>query len=246
MKTAHFFWEGTLSLYEMKCIESFVNKGFDVNVWSYQTLNLPSNVKLLNAENILPKEKLKIFSQGGNKENIAAFSDVFRFNVLHKEGGWWFDTDCFCLKDVEEFIELTNNRNIVAGFENKSKLYTACGVIYFKDSLISKLFLDELNSRCIIYNNDFPKWGTIGPKMFSDVIIQNNFVSDILDEKCFYPIHYRDIDLFYKKETSETLKVIKDSFVLHLWNEIIRKKQIDKNKYPPNESMLYNLFEQKK
>jgi mannosyltransferase OCH1-like enzyme len=30
---------------------------------------------------------------------ITSFADVFRYELLHRHGGWWVDTDVYCLTD---------------------------------------------------------------------------------------------------------------------------------------------------
>ena len=101
---AHFFWHGNLSLYEYSCIGSFVKNDFDVIVWSYDKLLLPPGAKNKDANDVLSKELLFKFEMPkGNLGSIAAFSDLFRLEVIKKFGGWWFDTDCICIKDQKFF-----------------------------------------------------------------------------------------------------------------------------------------------
>ena len=71
------------------------------------------NIKIKNAEEIVPKNYLGKFTSNSQKKMLSAFSDYFRYKLLTKNGGWWFDTDCYCLKNVEEFSKLSENRNIV-------------------------------------------------------------------------------------------------------------------------------------
>lgn len=241
---ANFFWEGTLSLYEIKCIESFAKNGFEVRVWSYSNLNLPDGCKLFDAAEIIDKGHLNLYSQGGNNlPSLAAFSDVFRFTLLSKNPGWWFDTDCFCLKDSQEFLNISKNRSVISGIERDYPLHIACGAIYFKNYDIAKLYYNELTDRCEKFNNNFPNWGDIGPKLFTTVTEENNLTSDILPSSAFYAIHYKEINLFFDKEKKEiAIDKTADSLICHLWNEILRKKSIDKNSMPEEGSYLNYLF----
>lgn len=96
-EVAHFVWHGTLSLYEIKCIESFVKNNFEVNLWSYDKLeNVPNGATLRDIREFLPEEhKFKYkqkhpfgLEQDSNKQyaNLAMFSDAFRIMVLKQFG----------------------------------------------------------------------------------------------------------------------------------------------------------------
>ena len=34
----------------------------------------------------------------------SSFANIFRLELLNKYGGWWFDADCICIKNVQDFI----------------------------------------------------------------------------------------------------------------------------------------------
>ena len=106
---ANFFWVGNISIYEILSIKSFIDNGFNVNLWTYQdSLKnkrdlVGMDINICDASNILEKDLMHKFSQGKQKSNPASFANLFRLELLKKEGGWWFDLDCICLKDVSEF-----------------------------------------------------------------------------------------------------------------------------------------------
>ena len=53
---ANFFWAGnSLSIYEQLSLKSFLLNNFIVRVWSYDKLDLPNKIELMDAEKILPK-----------------------------------------------------------------------------------------------------------------------------------------------------------------------------------------------
>lgn len=242
--TANFFWHGDLSLYEIKCIESFAKNGFEVQVWSYQNLLLPKNCKLMNANDIVSKDQLFSYYQGkGKHPSIAAFSDVFRFTLLSKHLGWWFDTDCFCLTHFNTFNKQFENNLLVAGVEDNNTKQINCGVVYFKETTTANLFYKEVLDRCKKYDNQLPNWGDIGPKMFTEIVEKHNLIDNISSIDNFYPIHYKETELFFNANYFNTaLEKSKNSMICHLWNEVLRKKAIDKNVMPEEGSFLSYLF----
>ena len=238
---ANFFWHGNLTFYEMACISSFVEHGFEVNVWSYQNLNVPKGANLKDAREILPIEHLTAYTQNKQEKNLAAFSDVFRFTMLDKIGGWWFDADCVCLKSVEEFKKLTEKRNVVGGKENDE--WVACGAIFFDNKETSNLFLNELHKRCKENNNKFKGWGWIGPKMFTEVIKKNNFSDQMCPPETFYPVSWKDYPMLFQPGNTEVINnMCSKAYTCHLWNELFRRDNIDKSQIPPEGSWLYHLY----
>jgi hypothetical protein len=238
---ANFFWHGDLTNYENICISSFVEHGFEVNVWSYQNLKLPTGANLKDAREILPIEHLTAYTQNKQEKNLAAFSDVFRFTMLHKVGGWWFDTDCVCLKPVDDFIKLAENKKVVAGKENDQ--WVACGAIFFEDDNISKLFLDELQKRCIENNNKFKGWGWIGPKLFTEVVQRNNLFDQMCSPDTFYPVSWKDYLFLFQPDKLEVINnMCSNAYTCHLWNELFRRDGIDKSQFPLENSWLDFLY----
>ena len=103
LEVANFFWGGELTSYEIANILSFKKNNFKVNVWSYQELDLPDGINLCDASKIISKEYLSKFTQNLQKSNMSSFSNLFRYKLLIKESGWWFDSDCICLKVLKAF-----------------------------------------------------------------------------------------------------------------------------------------------
>jgi hypothetical protein len=232
---ANFFWAGNcLSIYEELSLKSFLLNNFTVRVWSYDKLNLPDGIELMDAEKILPKADLHKYNY------LAAFSDIFRFKLLsEKNGEWWFDTDCICLKNEKEFKQLKQDKKIIAGWEDSNFLNGAC--LNFMDNKIGlDLVLEQKN---IINNKINLKWGEIGPVLLTNWLTKNNLLKEILNKNTFYPIHYTQTRLMNNPRYTKSLKsLVKDSYVCHLWNEIL-SKEINKNIHPNKNSFLDYLFE---
>lgn len=239
-QVANFFWYGDLTPYEVMCINSFVKNNFIVNLWSFKDFNLPS-VNFCNIEKFYKLSDIQNFWQDGKQGSLAAFSDAVRYHILKNFGGWWFDTDCVCFKDQSYFFELTTNKKIVAGWEDSTNINGA--VLNFSDSNFADKAFEMFNVISKEKNNSFI-WGDIGPKLITTLIKENKLEDEILPREYFYPIHYKNaLDVFDETKLLETKNICKDSYTLHLWNEILRKKKINKNIIPNNKSFISNLFE---
>lgn len=240
---AHFFWHGELSKLEPTCIKSFVKNNFKVKVWSY------TNIKIEGAEScdarlILPEKDLTKYRQTFSNKivgpSLAAFGDAFRYNVTHKEGGWWFDTDCYCLLDQSKFKELREGRDVVSAYE--SVTHIACGAFYVNKKA-STILVNNLNKICEAHNYNFPVWGAIGPRLFTETFIHIKHPSVLLlPPNVFYAIRWNEMNLYVKKEKLQEAKErIKNSYITHIWNTIFKDRGIDKNN-PEQGSLLHELY----
>lgn len=238
IEVANFFWGGDLTPYEEANFFSFLNNGFNVNVWSYQKLNLPKEIAIRDANEIISKEFLLKFNQNFQKSNMSSFSNLFRYELILKEGGWWFDSDCICLKDVSNFSKLAKNQKFVLALENPDLVGSS--VMYINDKNIAEMLLDETNKR-INKNNYKFFWGEIGPYLITDVFKANNLFEKTIKSEYFYKIKPEEFHMLFDPDsTSNVHTLLKDSLVCHTWNEMFRKFYIEKKKLPPKSSYLSN------
>jgi hypothetical protein len=100
-------WIGdSLSLLELLTVRSFVAHGHQFHLWTYDTLDneLPHGVELKDANRIIPQEQVFSYRRtnqfGHGKGSVSGFSDIFRYKLLHDEGGWWVDMDVTCLSPL--------------------------------------------------------------------------------------------------------------------------------------------------
>lgn len=247
---ANFFWVGKITPYEILSFKSFADNGFSVKVWTYRNfledpLNLliKYNINLYDANNVLDESLLFKFTQGGKKGSISSFSNLFRFTLINKNGGWWFDSDCVCLKNSSEFQKLSEKNEFVLGKEYD--FYIGSSIIYIKKSEWSNIFLKEINQRVIKNNYNF-YWGEIGPDMITEIVIKHKKQNIIQDKYKFYSIEAKNFqDLYRTKKiiVDKLINLTKDSYTVHLWNEMSKKHFINKYLLPPKNSYLYSLFE---
>ena len=111
------FWTGNpIGRLERAALQSYVNQGYAVHVYTYLPLNefranLPSrtHIKVYDARDILSEDKIFKYTgrEKGKRPNAYSFlpfSDLFRFTMLHKKGGTWMDLDIFLLKPIPTSI----------------------------------------------------------------------------------------------------------------------------------------------
>ena len=108
------FWTGKpLSRLERAALQSYVNVGYTVHIYTYNPLaefkrQVPrdSRIKVHDAREILPESQLFQYAGRaaiGKRDDAYSylpFSDLFRFTMLHKKGGAWMDLDIFMTRPV--------------------------------------------------------------------------------------------------------------------------------------------------
>lgn len=243
---ANFFWDGELTLLEKKCIQSFVTCGFQVKLWSYTNIELP-NVESCDANLVLSKDvrlKQELSSKSEEAATLAAFSDYFRYKVVAKFGGWWFDADCFCLKDVSEFVESTKGKNIVAGIQHRDPNHVhhvASGAFWIKQEVANKL-VNDFEQMIQSLDNTRKSFGFYGPEFFTKFIKNNGYYKDMLPADAFYAIYWDECDLivYPEKLTPAAIKTEK-SYLVHIWTTPFKQMGIDKNA-PIQGSFLSYLY----
>ena len=237
---ANFFWHGqALSLQEQVCISSFVKHNFDVDVYCYNIdLILPAGVKKRNAEEIMPKPDLNKYTQREKKGDLAAFSDVFRYQLLNKKAGWWFDTDVLCVADVQEFIDkLTYKKNKLSlGYQSPGRINGA--VLFSEDEAFNSKLITGLIKAGVDFN-----WGEIGPRLITEVIADLGYYDDVEKSDQYYPIHFSEYKKLLCPEYAEWCsKRTKNALCIHLWSEVSRKNNLPTDKMPPLSSFLHRKY----
>jgi glycosyltransferase involved in cell wall biosynthesis len=103
----HGMWIGRhLQRLELLTISSFLRHGHEFNLWAYDDIvtPLPAGCVLRDARKILPRSMLFRKRDTDPETGIGAgslsgvSSDLFRYRLLHDQGGIWVDMDITCLR----------------------------------------------------------------------------------------------------------------------------------------------------
>lgn len=247
---ANFFWHGTLPNLQKSAINSFIQNGFDVRIWSYTPYTL-NGVKTLDANLILPQSDIGKYTQldpAGKTDTLALFSDLFRFKILAKEEGWWFDTDCFCLKPVKAFKDLKvkiGKRDFLCGYHKigESDQITGSSVLYSNSSTAQKI-VEIIEELLIKHSNNFSEWGLLGPTLVNNFTSTTNRIDRRLPVEYFYELHWNEVAEFNSaKKVTSAMRRVKNSYVTHVWNSSAERLE---NENVEIGSFLYNLIDKYK
>jgi hypothetical protein len=237
----HFLWIGTeLSNLELLSLESHIQNNYTCYLWTYQDiLNVPKHILIKDANEIVDESKIFTYKVGNFSGSLAGFADYFRLNVIHKYGGWWKDIDNVCLN----YFEL-QSEYLFATEKKRNNLI---------DLAISSFFCHKntkLLEECIQISNtilDTKKniwWGEIGASLMSKLIKLKNLNCYYVPYNYFCPINWyeaRNIYIANNLCSDINSKLYYNSYNIHMYNEMIRRLKIDKNK-PQKYSLYYNLL----
>lgn len=225
-------WIGDeLSPMELLCIQSFIQNGHDFHLYIYNDLqNAPEKVFLMDANEIIPEGKIFKDSRGG----VSSFADWFRYQLIFDKGGWWVDMDSVCLKyfDFEsEYCFSTEKPH----YPHKQALINNG---FIKSPPMADYLADILNYINSIDHSEI-MWGELGPRLLRAVLKYYQNEKYLEPPETFCPVNWDEI---YKLTTDgQELIDANHSYAIHLWNEMWRVQELDKNKVYHPDSLFEKL-----
>lgn len=237
---------GELSTMEHLSIKSFLANGHEYHLYTYDDVkNVPSGAMIKDGNDILSKDKIFKNKKGWAKGSYSGFSDFFRWHLLMKQGGWWADLDTVCLKPFDFKAEYV----IASSYEPPYGEPALNSVIKMPPNSILAVNL------CYICNMkkrwDEIDFSEVGSPLLQETVVKLNLQKYIVSYQTFAPITWRAVRTIvypYEKATAgkifrfakDIIKYIlypqrrpgvitRDTYGVHLWNEIWRQNNIDKN-----------------
>jgi len=270
-QTVQTFWTGNpIGRLERAALQSYVNTGYNVHVYTYLPLeafraNLPSrtHIKVYDARTILSEDK--IFEYSGRKTGKRAdaysflpFSDLFRFNMLHKKGGSWMDLDVFLLKPIpasvwnREYV-FSSERTIQKGaYKQANPEIVDMGFIKVPhpQSALTTWILEHVPETLDLKSPfDFMN-------LYRKGITALNLEKYILPAKAFLPLNWWDVKESFQEDGAQgcypskygvkefCVKELsmKDVYGIHWFRAILRKKGLPYNTLE-NRETITSLYE---
>tara|TARA_A100001011_G_C14318801_1_gene849384 strand:- start:902 stop:1657 length:756 start_codon:yes stop_codon:yes gene_type:complete len=237
---------GDLSKMEQLSIQSFLDNNHEYHLYVYDNVNnVPKGTIIKDANEILNKNEIFRYKNG----SVSAFSNLFRFTMLYKKGGYWADTDLICLKPFH------HNQDFVIATETNTQynkdIITSC---FLKMPINSQEALEGIRIQRInkfkILSGEM-QWGS-GPSCVKSIVEKFNLQKYLLKWNAVCSCSWSHFDSFLNSNYIKPNKKIINKFneipenmvAIHLWNEIWRRNNLDKNKnYDPN--CFYELLKKK-
>jgi hypothetical protein len=218
---------GPLSGLEYACLSSFVRQGYRVVLWTYGTThNVPHNVEIQDAREVLPENTIFLNRQG----SYAGFSDLFRYAVLRKCGGLYSDVDVVAIKPA---TMLPKTSFLVSERMRDGRTKINGNLIY-----VPIPSNGDIVDLAYAYANVFPKkdviWSEIGPSLLTAIVgIYPHHGFKIMPPTFANEINWWDCPARLLSDEQ-----VPDCHFLHLYNEMWRKANRDKNSPIDRHSLL--------
>jgi len=226
MKNVQSLWVGNhLSRMEQACINSFLNLGYEYNLYVYENIdNLPEKVKVFDANEIMPASELFVYNLPLNKGggSYSGFSNYFRYKLLHLKGGTWVDTDVFLLKDLPCKQVLVINQD----FQSVASCILRFPLGHEVPKICNKICVEKDKKKIL--------WGETGPDLITAVTIDLKIKAESSAE--YFPIGWQETHRFLHDEP------IPDTYTVHFWNEMWRRNVMFKNKKHPQNTLYEKLL----
>jgi hypothetical protein len=233
-KFASFWFGELLPPYQLLAMKSFVDFGHEYALYSYRKFDVPQGVELRDAHEVLPETRVFFYGERAEvgRGSVSAFSNLFRYHLLHRLGGWWVDTDVVCLSETVPSVET------FMGWEYDDLIGTA--ILKFPER---HWFVRELRDTAERLGTD-PEWGAAGPFMLTRLAREYGLLGGVSPLAASYPVQSKDaLQLLLPAHCEEIRSRIRNVPFLHMWNEMFRRAVVVPWMAPPPGSLLAELFE---
>jgi hypothetical protein len=222
-----------LPVYQRLALKSFIDCGFEYTLYSYRKCEVPRGVELRDANEIVREERVSFYGAraDGGQGGISGFSNLFRYHLLRKVGGWWVDADVICLS------EKVPETDIFIGWEDEDLVGNAILKLPSGHRLARELCdaADRAGTNIA--------WGETGPYLLTRLVKEHGLLEVVSAQATGFPVRWRDaLDLLIPQQREQVREQVKSSTSLHIWNEILRRAVVFTWMAPPPESFIAELF----
>lgn len=245
MKKVASFWytkpgNKGISQLEILCIKSWLDNGFEFNLYTYNLDDRVFNYFNNNYKNfnLLDANEIVLFGDMFSDDRgagVAGFSDYFRFKMIYKTGFAWVDLDMVCLNNFDMDSDyLFIKEKIKDGNEYYEQITTSM-MKFPAGSEFGGYLITE--SEKLIDNRRIIPWGIIGPEFLNQICIEKGLEKYALNYKEACQISYYEVEKFIFKN----VEFDSNQKCLHLYNEMWRGVGINKNNKYNNKSIYEKL-----
>lgn len=240
---------GELTTMEKLCIRSFLKNGHDFHLYVYDDVTgVPKGATIRDGKEILSEDKIFTYqTEGFGKGEVAGFADWFRYALLFKKGGWWVDTDVICVRRFDfnqEKILATNYEGPNNDMANNCVMKLPAG------NPLAKYCLEV----CENVDPSTLDFAETGPVLVQEGVRELELREYTVPGHVFCPVSYQyvqdlvssPIGLWERLKRTlwsrqPTGKIQDDTYAVHLWNQMWKNADLDKEGMYPPDSIYENL-----
>ncbi len=252
---AMLWMRGELSFLEQLCVQSFLDAGHHVVLYSYDHIGrVPEGVERRDASDILPETGFLVHERTGSP---ALHSDLFRYKLLEQtDRTIWADTDAYCLKRFQP------KDGHLYGWE--SAHHVNGGVLALpQDSATLAALLDFTRDEFAIppWEKRWKRkewqaakdagqpvhvgeqtWGVWGPHAITHFLHQTGEVSRALPQAALYPYSFALRRKLVTAGVNHSGVITDETQSVHLYGRRIRKRLAEKDHGLPHPDSLVGQY----
>ena len=200
------------------CYNSFIAGGQKVDLYTYDAIDVPEGVQLRCADEVISRDA--IFR---TLDSWSPFSNLFRYSLLHKLGGWWIDSDVYYNHKIipkADFIFAEQEKGVV----NTGQLKFPKGHPVLFDAIGRFQKFDTAKIR----------WSETGPLLLTATLRDHRLDKKGVPTETLYPIHWLETYKFWFPEFAYYIEHrTRRSPFIHLWTSRFARFGIDVDRERP-------------
>lgn len=208
-------WVGdALPAAQAACVASFLRVGHPFELFVYGPVaNVPVGVSVRPAAEIVPQNRVFTYGAASGRAagGLSGFSNLFRYALLAREGGWWVDTDNFCLRPLPQ-------ADVVISSERRrdGSAIPTCGVVRCPPGhALARYCLersDSADTRTLAF-------GQTGPALIGAAVQELELHQFVTPPETFCPVDWFDFESLLNPG-----EIDPRAACVHLWGEMWRRR----------------------
>ncbi len=239
---AQSLWVGpSLRWIERLAISSYLANGWRFQLYVYDDVgNVPAGCEILDANAIIPHKEVfrEDVGSGLHAGSVGAFSDLFRYRLLHQRGGMWTDPDVFNFRKFD-----SDGRRFIS-----TEIIDA-GLVGINGAMMAAragdAFLEEAFERARkLLKSDEMFFTRIGPYLLAELLVEELAEDFELMSTIFLnPVPWMHASLLLQPyEVVVARPEIRNAVNLHVYTETWRRIGLDLGHPPGEETFLGRLY----
>jgi hypothetical protein len=237
MERVYSIWIGSqLPLLQQICMQSWLHFGYEYCLFQYAPVaNVPTGVKILNANDILPESRVPRYRQPEHKGSPSLGVNIFRYKFLYENGGAWVDADTVLLRPLPGECQNTYL------FSSESKILNYAFPGHPNFAFVRAPLGSELMERCYKDAKEQANeaaWGAIGPKLLAKHVQALQLAKWTVPVDYFCALPYPHARKLYK---FPPWRPPERAVGLHLWNQVHVRENRNRESVGPRNSCMWWL-----
>jgi hypothetical protein len=227
---------GPLGKIQRLCLKSFVYYGHEVRLYVYDMdMDVPKGVSKHRASDIVPESRIFYY-----KDQLAAFSDYFRYRMIESQGIMWVDADTLCL--TKDFFE--KDKFV---FIKESEGYAAGGILKMPSNHRGLAQMIK-NSEKIVDMMKEPGndklWATMGPALLTKIVRRFRLWEHAQPAELVNLLSHwsKAKDFWDPKKKKELLELSEKAYCGTFFTGFLRMQKFDTNQVAPKGSAIEYFY----